>query len=250
MNRIGLALLAALVLPASQVRAGMFDDEEARARIEKLRTDFNTFSQRIEQRLDTASKNQVEFSNQGESLRAELARLRGQIEILANDVETTQKRQRDFYIDLDSRLRKLETVAATPAAEVKPEVPKVDPAQEARDYEAALTAFKAAKYKEANAAFLAFIKAWPNSSLLPNAWYWAASSHYQLKEYGKAAETFAKVAATWPNDAKAPDALLAQGNALAEAGDAKGSKAAFEKLIAVYPTSLAAQTAKTRLKKK
>ncbi len=246
---IALAMLAMLALPA---RAGMFDDEEARARIDKMRAELRTEFDGLTARVDRATKNQIEFANQAESLKADLARLRGQMEVLTNEVESAQKRQRDFYVDLDSRLRKLEAAGAPPpAAEVKPDAaPKVDPAQETRDYEVALAAFKGARYKDSAAAFQAFIKAHPNSGLLPNAWYWAASSHYQLKDYGRAAEIFAKVATAWPNDAKAPDALFAQGNALAEAGDAKNAKATFDKLIAVYPTSPAAQLARQRLKKK
>jgi tol-pal system protein YbgF len=248
MRRVGLVLLTALSLPAWHARAGIFDDDEARLRIEKLRTDVTAMAQR----LDLAARNQIEFANQAEALKAEVARLRGQLEVLLNDMETTQKRQRDFYVDLDGRLRKLETAAPTnpPAGDAKPDAAKVDPAQETREYEAALGAFKAAKYKEANAAFLAFVNAHPNSSLAASAWYWAASSHYQLKEYAKAAETFGKVAAGWPNDPKAPDALLAEGNALAEAGNAKGANAVFQKLVATYPASSAAQSAKVRLKKK
>lgn len=231
-------LLALLALP---VRAGMFDDETARERIEKLRTDVVTLSERVDQ----ASKNQLDFANQVESLRSELARIRGQLEVLLNNMDTTQKRQQDFYVDLDTRLRKLETAAA----EAKPPAATVDPAQETHDYEAALAAFKNAKYQDAIAAFQAFATAHPNSSLLPNAYYWTASGHYQLKDYRKAADIFAKVAATWPNDAKAPDALLGQGNALVEAGDKRGAKKVFESLIAQYPGTAAAQTAKQRLRK-
>jgi tol-pal system protein YbgF len=231
-------LLVLLALPA---RAGMFDDQTARQRIEALRTEVAALSERVDQ----TSKNQLDFANQVESLRSELARIRGQLEVLLNDMDTTQKRQRDFYIDLDTRLRKLETAAA----EAKPATPTVDPAQEMHDYEAAFTAFKNAKYKDAIAAFQAFASAYPNSNLLPNAYYWTASGHYQLKDYHKAAEIFAKVAATWPNDAKAPDALLAQGNALLEAGDKKGARKVLHTLIAQYPSTAAAQTAKQRLKK-
>jgi tol-pal system protein YbgF len=247
MKRSAIVLLAALALPASPVLAGMFDDDEARQRIEKLRVDLDAVTERV----DRAGKNQIDFANQSEALKSDLARIRGQMEVLLNEIETTQKRQRDFYVDLDTRLRKLETAAAAPTPEARPAEPaKPDPAQEGRDYEAALGLFKAGKYKEANAAFMAFIKAWPSSSLLPNAHYWAASSHYQLKEFKTAAEIFAKVAATWPNDAKAPDSLLAQGNALSEAGDAKGAKKVLETLVAQYPTTTAAQTARQRLKKK
>lgn len=244
--------LAVLALPA---QAGMFDDEEARARIERMRAELRTEFDSLTTRVDRAAKNQIEFANQSETLKADMARLRGQMEVLANEVENTQKRQRDFYVDLDSRLRKLEPAMTAPAAptagDTKPDVAaKVDPAQETRDYEAALTAFKGGRYKESAAAFQAFIKAHPNSGLLPNAHYWSGSSQYRLGEFARAADTFGKVAATWPNDPKAPDALLAQGSALAEAGDAKGSKRVFESLISLYPAASAAQTAKLRLKKK
>jgi tol-pal system protein YbgF len=235
-------LLALLALP---VQAGMFDDDIARERIAKLRGEFDALSQRV----DLATRNQLDFANQSESLRAEMARLRGQLEVLLNDMETTQKRQRDFYVDLDTRLRKLETSTA-PAADTKPPTAaENDPAQETRDYEAALSAFKNGKYKDAIAAFQSFATAHASSALLPNAYYWTASGHYQLKDYRKAAEIFAKVAATWPNDPKAPDALLAEGNALGEAGDTKGAKKVLEALVAQYPGTPAALTAKQRLKK-
>ena len=238
MKRLLPVLILLVALPA---RAGLFDDDEARTRIEKLRTDFDSVSQRVDQ----ANRNQIDFANQGEALRAEMARLRGQIEVLSNDLETAQKRQRDFYVDLDGRLRKLEAAAVTPPVET---APKVDPAAEARDYEAALSAFKAGKYKDAVAAFQAFIASHPSSALLPNAHYWTASSHYQLKDYRKAVEVFAHVAATWPNDPKAADALLAEGNALTEMGDAKGAKQVLTALVNQYPATPAAQTAKQRLK--
>lgn len=247
---ITLALLGVLALPA---RAGVFDDDEARARIDKVRAELRTEFEGVAARVDRATKNQIEFANQSESLKADLARLRGQMEVLANEVESAQKRQRDFYVDLDTRLRKLEAAGAPPppSAEAKPDAPpKVDPAQETRDYEAALAAFKGGKYKESAAAFQAFIKSHPNSGLLPNAHYWYGSSQYRLGDFPRAADTFGKVAATWPNDPKAPDALLAQGSALAETGDAKGSKRIFDTLIGLYPAAPAAQIAKQRIKKK
>lgn len=247
-----LAAMAVLTVLAVPARAGMFDDDEARARIDKIRSELRTEFQSLTARVDQATKNQIDFANQSEALKAELARLRGQAEVLANEVENTQKRQRDFYVDLDSRLRKLEASTTAPPADAKaePASTKTDPAQETHDYEVALAAFKSGKYKESATAFQAFIKAYPNSGLLPNAHYWFGSSQYRLGDFGRAADTFGKVAATWPNDQKAPDALLAQGSALGEAGDAKGSKRILDTLIGLYPASPAAQIAKQRVKKK
>jgi tol-pal system protein YbgF len=242
MKRSVLVLLTALALPAQLALAGMFDDKEARANIEKTRADVDSLSGRVE----LAAKNQMDFANQSEAMKAEVARLRGQLEVLMNDMEMTQKRQRDFYVDVDSRLRKLEAAAA-PESRPTASAQKNDSGQETRDYEVALEAFKSNRYVEANTAMLAFIRNYPNSTLLPNAYYWAGSSHFQLHEFNKAIDLFAKVAATWPNDPKAPDALLAQSNALNEAGDGKEARKVMQKLIDQYPASNAAQTAKQRL---
>ena len=235
-------LLLLAVLPA---RAGLFDDEEARKRLEALKAEVN---ERMV-KLEAASRGQIELANQIEALQAEVARLRGQVEVLTNEIESTQKRQKDFYVDLDNRLRKLEPQAG---AEGKPAdaKPAADPAAETRDYEAALNLFKAGKHKDALNAFLAFIKTYPASPFLPSAHYWAGSAHYQIGEYKKAMELFAKLAATWPDDAKAPDALLGQANCQQESGDAKGSRKTLETLVAKYPASAAATVAKQRLTKK
>lgn len=230
---------AACALPAW---AGLFDDEEARARVEKLRVDVTELAKRV----DTTSKNQLDFANQFETLKGDISRLRGQIEVVTYELEAVQKRQKDFYVDLDNRLRKLEAVAV----EAKPAEAKVDTAAETRDYEAALGAFRAAKYKDAYAAFATFIKTYPKSAFLPSAHYWAASSLYQTKEHVRAAELFGQVAAAWPDDAKAPDALLNQANALYAANDAKGGRKVLEMLVEKYPASNAAQGAKLRLQKK
>jgi TolA-binding protein len=50
----------------------------------------------------------VQLLNQVEALNGELNRLRGQMEVLSNDVINAQKRQRDMYVDLDTRLRRIE----------------------------------------------------------------------------------------------------------------------------------------------
>jgi tol-pal system protein YbgF len=235
-------LAALLLVAALPVRAALFDDEEARRRIDQLRADAGA---RLE-KLEAASRGQIELANEIEALKAEVAKLRGQLEVLANEIEATQKRQKDFYVDLDNRLRKLEPQAG---AEGKPAdaKPAVDPAAETRDYEAALNLFKSGKHKDALAAFLAFIKAYPASPFLPSAHYWAGSAHYQLGEYKKAIDLFAKLAATWPDDAKAPDALLGQANCQQESGDAKGARKTLETLVEKYPASAAATVAKQRL---
>ena len=237
---LGALLLAALL--TMPVHAGLFDDEEARNRIEQLRVEVADLGKRA----DTVNRNQIGFANQVESIKADIAKLRGQIEVLTYELEAAQKRQKDFYVDLDNRLRKLET----PPAEAKPETPKLDPAQETRDYEAALANLKAAKFKEAGAAFLAFIKAYPNSSLAASAHYWGGYAHAQARDHAGAAELFGKFVAGWPKDERAPLALESRVASLEAAKDNKAARTTLEHLAESYPASDAGKRAKLRLKKK
>jgi len=239
----GLALRAAALLPvlllaatlALPARAGMFDDEEARRQIEQLRGEATELAKRT----DTVSRNQIDFANQVEAIKSDIAKLRGQIEVLTYGLEAAQKRQQDFYVDLDNRLRKLEQPPA-----------KADPAQETRDYEAALAGLKAAKFKEAGVAFVAFIKTYPNSSLAASAHYWGAYAHAQAKDHAGAADLFGKFAAGWPNDDRAPAALESRVANLEAGKDPKAARATLEQLAERYPNSDAGKRAKLRLKKK
>lgn len=237
-----LLLAAALVSP---VRAGMFDDEEARMRIEVLKGEVAELAKRA----DTINRNQIDFANQVEAVKADIAKLRGQIEVLTYEIEATQKRQKDFYVDLDNRLRKLEP----PPADAKPEsqvaAPKADPAQETRDYEAALAGLKASKFREAGASFVAFIKAYPNGGLTASAHYWGAYAHAQAKDHAAAAELFGKFAAGWPNDDRAPAALESRVASLEALKDWKNARATLEQLAERYPNSEAGKKAKLKLKK-
>ena len=90
---VALLLAAAMPLPA---QAGMFDDEEAHAKIEQLRDQLWLEVTDLGKRADTTSRNQVDFANQVEAIKADIAKLRGQIEVLTYELEAAQKRQKDF----------------------------------------------------------------------------------------------------------------------------------------------------------
>ena len=248
--RFSRALPMFLLLAASglqQAHAGMFDDEEARRQIKDLSIQAN-------ERFDTLSKAQFELVNQIQALREDNARLQGQVETLNYELESTKKRQQDFYIDLDGRLRKLEPQLA-PAGEARPsedggaKKTATDPAAEARDYEAALNLFKANKIKESATALDAFVKTYPDSTLTPNAQYWLGNAHYSLRDCKKAIDAQRVVLAKWPQHPKAPDALLNIATCQQELGDAKGAKVTTDTLFAKYPDSTAAAAAKKRTKK-
>jgi tol-pal system protein YbgF len=277
------AVAAALFLAAAfPARAGLFDDEEARRRIEMLRKELaqqgNDNEARIV-RLEESIRNigVVELLRTLEELNAEIARLRGQVEVLANESQQVQKRQRDFYLDLDSRLKRLEGSAAAaapsgpaaapatpptgatppvsaatpPAAEFGPAQPKVasreDQAREVKAYDAASNLFRRNDFPSAIDAFKAFLKDYPASQLASNANYWIGISYANMRDYPRALATQGELLNKFPQSAKAPDAMLAIAAIQAEQGDNGSARNTLEDIIARYPLSEAAGKARTRL---
>jgi tol-pal system protein YbgF len=248
------ALFFTLALVAAcPAHAGLFDDDEARRQISQIKQDSDARMQKVEASSEATSRAQLDLNNQLEQTRQDVAQMRGQIELVTNSDDQTQKRQTELYKDLDGRLRKLETlVAQLVQAQSAPAAaePKADPAQEARDYEAAINLLRGSKYVDAVSAFKQFIKNWPNSAYLPGAHYWAAAGMMQAHDYDSAKDYYGKVVSNWPDDNLAPDAMLGLSNAYMEDGDLKNAKAVLEKLVAKYPGSDAAKSAKQRLPKK
>ncbi|MFT3962597.1 tol-pal system protein YbgF [Propionivibrio sp.] len=248
-----IALLLA-VFGTQQARAGLFDDDEARRQV-------NDLSIKVNERVDTLSKAQIELMNQIQSLREENARLRGQVETLQYELESAKKRQQDFYVDLDGRVRKLETPPAAadtaqadgsappPPADAAADKKPSDPAAETREYEAALNLFKANKLKESAAAFEAFAKAHPDSTLAPNAYYWQGNALTAQRDCKRAIDVYRVVVAKWPQNPRAADSLIGVASCQQELGDAKSARTTLEAVLIKYPDSSAAATAKQRLKK-
>lgn len=266
--------------------AGLFDDEEARRQIAeqqaalgKLRTQDQALDARIA-KMEELLSNQplLELHNQIEALRLDLSKLQGQIEVLVNENELNQKRQKDFYIDLDTRLRRIEqsggsatSEAAPPAsagtgdtaesdaetAEVAsvPATPAVAAASrtsagengESLAYESAYNLFKSARYQDAISQFNKFLKTYPGSSLAPSAHYWIGNSYYALRDFKNAISAQEKLISAFPDSAKAPDAMLNIASSQQEMNKKPAAKKTLESIIRKYPGSDAADKAKRRL---
>src|SRR5687768_17223022 len=104
------AALLLVFAAAGSAHAGILDDDEARKAILELRAKVDNLTRDMNARIDAkADKTQaLDFINQNERTLSQIADLRGQIEVLANEVANVQKRQRELYADLDERLKKLE----------------------------------------------------------------------------------------------------------------------------------------------
>jgi len=279
-----LLLAAAAALPA---RAGLFDDDEARRRVEMLRSELAQQGKDNEARiakLEEQIRNigVVELVQQLQQINDEIARLRGQLEVLANENQQIQTRQRDFYLDIDSRLKRLEGGGAAPAGDSAPPASSpaasapaaaspaasapgtppgfgpaapartasaapADPAREVRAYDAASNLFRRNDFAAAIESFRTFLRDYPQSQLAANASYWIGISYANLKDYRNAMAAQEEVVTKYPQSPKAPDALLAIAAIQADQGDGGSARNTLEDIIARFPSSEAAGKARTRL---
>lgn len=250
-NTRSAALLAALLTLAPAfvpAHAALFDDEEARKGVRALQDQRAADAKRVdalESRIENQTRVQVDLSSQLEQLKGEIARLRGQIEVLTNDLENAQKRQKDFYVDLDGRLRKVEP----PPPPEPGKAPPPPSADEQRAYEAGLNLVKTSNYKSAVEAFAQFLRTYPNSALAPSAQYWVGNSYFALRDFKSAIAAQQRVIELWPQDQKAPDALLNISSAQTELKDVKAARATLEEICKRYPASEACKLAPERIKR-
>jgi tol-pal system protein YbgF len=243
-TRLAAACLALAAWLPLHANAGLLDDDEARRAIIDLRAKVDALSRDVNAKIDSKSDKAaaLDMLNQHEQTMQEIARLRGQIEVLANQVATAEKHQKDFYSDLDARLKKLE-----PRAEV------IDGRQtevmptEKQAYDTAMELFKTGDYKGAAAALQDFVKRYPSSGYAANAQYWLGNSYFAQRDYKNAIAAQEVVATTYRDSAKAPDAMLNIASSYIELKDKKSARKAFQQLITRFPDSSAAQAAKDRL---
>jgi tol-pal system protein YbgF len=242
------ALLLGLCLVAGTAGAGMFDDEEARKAIGALRVEVEAKQKVAEERLanveSVAQERAIGLTRQIDELKQELARLRGQIEVQAHQIETLERRQKDLYVDLDARLRKLE---ASAQAQQQQPASEADPVAEGKAYESALNQFKLGNYQASVAAFQGFLAAFPESRQVSSAQYWIGNAYYALRDYKAAIAAQQKLLESWPDSAKAPDAMLNIASSQAELGQTRTARQTLNELIKKYPGTPAADQAKQRL---
>ena len=253
------ALAAWAVLSMSTARAALFDDDEARKQIIQLKNQAEARQKALDERLsvidaklgqmDSTGQNRVvDLAQLIESLKQDMAKLRGQIEVLSNQTETLERRQKDLYVDLDNRLRRIEQTQTQ--IQDKMTQGERSAAAEKQAYEAALNQFKVGNYQLSITSFQNFMTNFSSSDLLPSAQYWIGNAYYAMRDYKAAIAAQQKVVRLWPENAKAPDALLNIASSQAEIGQSAAARETLRTLVKKYPSSSASEQAKQRLAQK
>jgi len=99
-------------------------------------------------------------------------------------------------------------------------------------------------------AFQGFMVTYPSGLLAPSAQYWIGNAFFAQRDYKNAITAQQKVISAWPDNAKASDAMLNIASSQEAMGDRRASQKTLEALLARYPGSPAAATARQRLQKK
>jgi len=267
--RTSLPLLVALAQPAWAVTT-----DELAARVAEMQKATQAQDARLG-KLEGQLQNQglLNLLNQVEALKAEVARLRGSQEEMTYQQGVADKRVKDLLADMDDRVKELESrpvVSPPPANAVRLQpaqalsTPIVSPPVAAasgpvagntsapkegenQSYEGAQALVKAGRYKEAVLAFQAFVKAYPDSGLVPNAHYWTGFSYVGMSDFESAAVSYQFLIQTYPNSPKTPDALLSLARAQVQMNRSADAVATLESLIGRFPYSRATDAAKKLL---
>jgi tol-pal system protein YbgF len=226
----------------------------------------------LEQQAQNNQSN-MDMLNQLTQLRTQVQALQSQVEQLQHDNEQLKQTAKDQYLDLDSRLNRLEGGApllpAAPAASAPaPAAAAPKPATAASErppsvhgdagslaasgeertaYNVAFNSLKAGKYDDSAQLFLSFLELYPNGVYAPNALYWLGESYYATRNFPLAETQFRDLISRYPTHDKASGGLLKIGLSQYGEGKVDQAQATLEQVVATYPGSDAARTAQDRL---
>lgn len=230
----------------------------------------------LEARDQAERQQNMELLNRITQLESDVKQLRALVEQMQNDNQQAGERSKAQYIDLDSRLGRLEAGAqqapppaqppaakpstrppATKPSAAKPSAQPVPPPQTAATavgssdqaaYSAAFGTMKSEQYADSAKQFGAFVQQYPDSPLAPNAYYWMGESYYVTQNYQYALDAFQNVLTRYPDSPKAPAALLKIGYCQDGLKQRDAAQATLRQVIAKYPNSEEAGQAQSRLR--
>ncbi len=275
-------VMAQSVLTPEQMSLRVTRSEAALEKIERQMKDMSEDMGRLGRLIDNRAM--LDMIQQVDNLAEEISLLRGEIEIQGNDIGEIKQRQRELYLDIDRRLRELESGATAQAPAGSISVPQIDttpsvepadtssqqtpaiepslPAQttasinqtssvtqsEERDaYQAAFDTLKEGRYKKAKTELRTFLDRYPNSSFAGNAQYWLGEAHYVTRNFEQGITEFETVLTRYPTSNKVPDAMLKLGYTFYELKQFEQAKTILQDLRERFPKATASRLAAKRL---
>ena len=227
----------------SPAQAGLFSDDEAHQKIKLLQERVAKLEALgLEDAIKQQTKSILDLQNQLEDLKNELRKLRGQNEELAHGLQDAEKREKDFYVDLDTRLRHVESTDNAP-----PLVNSNVNDTENRAFESAFALVKSGNHAGAIKSLLDFSKKYPSSSQMPNVLYSLANAQLALMDTDAALTSYQKLLENYPDTPKAADAMFSMANCQEDLKQIAAAQKTLKQLIVKYPNTAAADKARKQL---
>jgi tol-pal system protein YbgF len=251
-------LLILLCVANTPAMAGLFADDDARKQVKQLEARIVKLEQTLsssEADKEQYIRSTLDLQMQMEALNTELRKLHGQNEELLHNLQDAEKRQKDFYIDLDTRLRRVEageaaaataTASASERADGTKDVP-VDPVTENRAFESAYTLYKSENYLNAATAFRDFLKNYPQSVHEANVHYWMGNAYFLLKDCKNSINSYQSLIANYQDHPRVAEAMLNIADCQQSLNNKTAAKKTLKQLISQFPGSDASEKAKKRL---
>ena len=229
----------------------------------------------------------VSLMSRVDQLQSEVQQLKGDNETLRHQLNEMKRRQSEMSIAFDGRYQPITTTSPeneSPLVEeaitelegvVQPEEATVEKTEQPTvgveviesevpidssdslmalengdaAYQSAYQTLRGGQYKEAIIALSTFSEQYPQSSYLPNAYYWQGEANYVLRNFEGAIKAFEVVIEQFPVSSKVAGAILKKGFSQYELGQVDMAKANLEKVIELYPATSSARLAKVRLER-
>lgn len=135
-----------------------------------------------------------------------------------------------------------------PASRPQKPAPAPRPPDPEEDYTQAIRVLRDERnFVKARGLLNGFISKYPTHELADDAQYWIGQSYYQEKNFERAILAFNKVQVDYANGDKAPEALLLEALSFLSIDDRASARELLGQVIAKYPDSGAAATARQRL---
>jgi tol-pal system protein YbgF len=117
-------------------------------------------------------------------------------------------------------------------------VPSGVPFNDAREqFKAAVAAYHAGQYADAEALFRAYLDANKSASNAPDAIFYIGETYMQRSRPREAAEQYLKVSTEYAKSPRAPESMVRLGLALARLGNTEQACATFAEVVRRYPTA-------------
>jgi tol-pal system protein YbgF len=242
-------LLGGLLLVCSPAYAGLFADDDARKKIQQLETRVAVLEKQlveIELQNKLAVRSLLNLQMQLEMQSSEMRKQRGLFEEFGHAQQEAEKRQKDFYVDLDSRLRQMETGGASRVAPAAGDAVEGQ-AGENRAFETAYGFYRAESYREAALAFRDFLRQYPQSAHEANVYYWLGNANFLVREYAGSFAAYRSLLDKYPDHPRAPEAMLNMAECQLSLKKKTAARSTLKKLISQFPGSDASDKAKKRL---